>query len=244
MGDFPQVLTTNAKILCPHGNLGISTSGDPTWSVNGGMVLVEGDHGSFPPCPSQVQCGGYTLKSMGLNATQIKGKKVILVTDFNQTDSGLPITMSELHKVIDKTSPAPIPSGQDAPPLPPPLADETEPLIDVAPSGPFTFTISSNTPATVEVTFKLTSAHPLKWILTLVHEQPGTSSEQLNDSQPAGLTLTPSDSSWNASPLSITLKMIAAYMNTLAPGDHIFFMTAVSQRGLPSFRKLVLTVIP
>lgn len=245
MADIPQVLTSNALILCPHGKVGVSQPGDPIWSINGGFVLVEGDHGLFPPCPSQIQCGGYTLRSMGLNATQINGKKVILVTDFNLTDSGLPITMSESHKlVIDKTSPAPIPDGQDAPSLPPPMADETQPVVTVVPGGPLVFTKSTNTPPTLAATFEISSAHPLKWILTLVHEQSGVPVDHLNDSQPAGLTLTPSDSAWNASPLPITLTMTAAYMGTLLPGAHNFFMTAVSQRGLPSFLKLVLTVSP
>lgn len=243
---MPRVLTTNALIQCPHSTVGQSQSLDPTWSVNGGMVLVEGDRGLFPPlsCPSQVQCVGYTLASMGLNATQIKGKKVILVTDFNQTDSGLPLTMLETHKVEDDTSPAPIPDGQDAPPLPPPMADETKPSITVAPPGPLVFSLGAGTPLTLAATFTLRSAHPLKWILTLIHDVPGGSVERLNESRPAGLTLTPSDSAWNGSPLPITLSMTKAYMLTLVQGDHNFFMTGVSQRGISNSAKLVLTVNP
>jgi hypothetical protein len=241
----PKVLTTNALIQCPHLTVGQSVSSDPTWSVDGGFVLVEGDRGLFPPCPSQVQCNGYTLRSMGLNATQIKGKKVILATDFNQTDSGLPLTIQETqNKVKDDTSPAPIPDGQDAPPLPPPLADETKPSVVVAPPGPLVFSLAAGPPPTLGATFTLTSAHPLKWILTLIHDVPGGSVDRLNDSQPAGLTLTPSDSAWNVSPLTISLSMTKAYMGTLVAGAHRFFMTGVSQRGISKFVELVLTVNP
>ncbi len=244
MAEFPKVLTTNAIVTCPHGNFGRSESSDPTWSINGGHVLVEGDQGKFPlPCASQIQCNGYTLRSMGLNATQIKGKKVILVTDFNQTETGLPLTMVENHKVVDQTTPAPIPDGQDAPPLPPPMADETKPVITVIPSAPFTFTKSSNTPPTLAAAFTLTSAHPLKWILTLIHD-PGGPVDHLNDAQPAGLTLTPSDSAWNVTPLTINLSLTAAYMGTLLPGAHRFFLTGVSERGLSDFIELDLTVSP
>lgn len=241
---MPRVLTTNAVIQCPHLTVGQSLSGDPTWSVNGGFVLVEGERGVFPPCPTQVQCVGYTLRSMGLNATQIKGKKVILATDFNQTDSGLPLTILETHQVKDDTSPAPIPDGQDAPPLPPPMADETKPSVIAAPPGPLVFSLGTGSPATLAATFTLTSAHPLKWILTLIHDVPGGSIDHLNDSQPAGLTLTPSDSAWDVSPLNITLNLTAAYMGTLVVGAHRFFMTGVSQRGVSNFVELVLTINP
>ena len=68
---------------------------------------------------SDFPCTGYQLRSMGLNATQIKGERVILATDFNQTCTGLPLTMIETHQIIDNSTPAPIPDGQPAPPLPP-----------------------------------------------------------------------------------------------------------------------------
>jgi len=244
MAEFPKVLTTNAIVLCPHGNLGQSQSADPTWSINGGFVLVEGDPGIFPlPCASLIQCVGYTLRSMGLNATQIKGKKVILATDFNQTETGLPLTMIETHQVVDQTTPAPIPDGQNAPPLPPPMTDEAKPVVSVVPAAPFNFSLASGLPAALAATFTLTSAHPLKWILTLIHD-PGGPVDHLNDTQPAGLTLTPSDSAWNVSPLNVDLNLTAAYMGTLLPGTHRFFMTGVSQRGLSNFVELDLTVSP
>ena len=60
---------------------------------------------------------------MGLNATQIDGRKVILVTDFNQTLTGLPLLMTESHQTFDESTPAAIPTGQPAPPLSPEMAD-------------------------------------------------------------------------------------------------------------------------
>ena len=239
-----EVLTTNALILCPHGFKGESQSSDPTWSINGGNVLVEGDKGVLP-CTNIVPCVGYTLRSMGLNATRIKGKKVVLITDFNQTDTGLPLTMSETHTIMDKTTPAPIPDGEDAPPLPPPMSDFAKPIITVVPTAPFAFTKSTGFPATLGATFTLISSHPLKWILKLIHE-PEATIDDLISAQPTGLTLTPADGVWNVSPLQIDLTMTAAYMATLGtlPLVHCFFMTGVSQRGLSNSIELILTVSP
>ena len=70
---------------------------------------------------------------MGLNASQIDGQKVILVTDFNQSFTGLPLTMAETHTTIDNSTPAPIPAGQPAPPLSPALADVVKPRGDGVP---------------------------------------------------------------------------------------------------------------
>jgi len=78
---MPQVLTTNAMILCPHGGKGTSVPTDPKWTVNGGVVLLDGDAGTLT-CPFILPCVGYPLRSMGLNATVIDGRKVMLVTDF------------------------------------------------------------------------------------------------------------------------------------------------------------------
>jgi hypothetical protein len=182
---------------------------------------------------------------MGLNATRIKGKKVVLATDFNQTDTGLPLAITETHPIIDQTTPAPIPDGQSAPPLSPPMADIAKPIVTVVPTLPFAFGKTTNSPATLAATFRLISAHPLRWVLTLLHEPDGTS-EDLTSSRPAGLTLTDSGGIWNSSPLDITLTMTAAYMATLGtvPPVHRFFMTGVSQRGLSSFVELILTVNP
>src|SRR5438876_4167065 len=110
---MPQVVTTNTQILCAH----LSPAQKdpplaPLWTIDGGTVLVEGDSGKFPDCPSTINCGRYQLRSMGLNASLVAAKRVVLVTDFNQSFTGLPITMIETHHVLDETTPAAIPDGQ------------------------------------------------------------------------------------------------------------------------------------
>ena len=59
---MPQVLTTNALILCPHMGLGTSIPSDPKWSVNGGFVLLENDVGTLVPgAKAKVTIGGGDL---------------------------------------------------------------------------------------------------------------------------------------------------------------------------------------
>jgi hypothetical protein len=241
---MPRVVTTNTQILCAH----LSPARQnpplaPLWTIDGGTVLVEGDSGTFPTCPSNFRCSGYQLRSMGLNATQVIGKKVILVTDFNQTFSGLPITMIETHPVFDETTPAAIPDGQPAPPLPPEMTDLTKPVV-FSPTTALAFNKTSMTPPSVLVTVTLTSAHPMRWILTQIDEPgpPPNTHDRTNAPQPAGMTVNPSGGVWNVSPLDIKLTMTAAFMNTLLPGDHRFFLTGVSRRGLSNFAEVVLTV--
>lgn len=237
---MPQVLTTNAVILCPHLSQGRSTSLDPVWSINGGIVLVENDTGLLPHCPSNFPCKRYQLRSMGLNATQIKGQRVILATDFNQTATGLPLTMIETHPIIDNSSPVPIPDGQPAPPLSPPMADMVKPVVTSSIAN-LAFTKTTMSPPTLTVTFTLIAAHPLRWILRQIDEPEQLSNDRTNV-QPPGLTVAPSGGVWDVSPLTITLTMTAAFMATLAPLAHRFFMTGVSQRGLSNFAEAVLTV--
>ena len=54
---MPQVLTTNAKIVCPHLGVGTTLNSSIDWSVNGGYVARDGDTGTLscvfiPPCAS------------------------------------------------------------------------------------------------------------------------------------------------------------------------------------------------
>src|ERR1700761_2036862 len=104
---MPLVLTTNAVVMCPHVGPGTTTPLTPIWTVNSGFVTAEGDTGvlacPFILCP----CVGYTLKSMNLNATQIEGRQVILVTDFQQSFTGLPLTIQDFHTTSDDSTPAP-----------------------------------------------------------------------------------------------------------------------------------------
>jgi hypothetical protein len=177
---------------------------------------------------------------MGFNATRVSGQRVILVTDFNLTASGLPITMIEAHRVFDDTTPAAIPDGQPAPPLPPEMTDLVKPVITSSLTN-LAFDRTTSTPPTVTVTFTLTSAHPLMWILTQIDEPEKLTNDRTNV-QPAGMTVTPSGGVWNVSPLIITLNMTAAFMGTLQPPVHRFFLTGVTQRGLSNFAEVVLTV--
>jgi hypothetical protein len=237
---MPQVLTTNALILCPHGGKGTSVPTDPKWSVNGGIVLLEGDTGTLA-CPFLTYpCIGYQLRSMGLNATRIDGRKVMLVTDFNETVTGLPLIMTEFHTTIDNSTPAPIPAGQSAPPLSPELTDMVAPMVTVAPSA-LAFNTASNSPATATATFTLASTHPLQWLLTLINE-PQKSHTDVTKGLPPGLTVAPAGGGWDMSPLTITITMNAVFMAALTPGKHHFYMTGVSQRGLSGYAELILTV--
>ena len=177
---------------------------------------------------------------MGLNATQIKGQRVILATDFNQTETGLPLTMIETHPIIDNSSPVPIPDGQPAPPLALPMADMVKPVVSSSIAN-LAFNKTTMSPPTLTVTFTLIAAHPLRWILTQIDEPEQVSNNRTNV-QPSGLTVTPSGGVWAVSPLTITITMTAAFMATLAPLAHRFFMAGVSQRGLSNFAEAVLTV--
>jgi len=236
---MPQVLTTKAVILCPHGGQGTSTPTDPKWSVDGGVVLLENDPGTLA-CPFLVYpCVGYTLRSMGLNATRIDGRKVMLTTDFNQTLTGLPLTMAETHEVLDNTTPTPIPAGRPAPPLPPELTDMTKPIVTGAPAT-LAFTTVQQQPPTLNATFALVSAYPLQWILTLINE-PLKTHVDLTHGLPPGLTLSPAGGAWNVPTLNVTITMTLAFLSTLIPGRYRFFMTGVSQRGLSGVFEIVLT---
>lgn len=237
---MPQVLTTNARITCPHMGIGTSAPTSFKWSVNGFFVLLENDTGLLA-CPSPINpCASYSLLSMGLNASRVDGRKVILVTDFNQTNTGLPLTMTETHPVIDNSTPAPIPPGQPAPPLSPAMADMTKPVVTCVPPALF-FNSATMQPATLSAIFTLSAAHPLNWILTLINE-PLATNVDLTNGLPPNLTLTPAGGQWNAPTVTVTLTMTAAYMATLTPGLYRFFMTGVSQRGLSANSETVLTV--
>jgi hypothetical protein len=237
---MPQVLTTNASILCPHGGKGTATPTNPIWSVNGGFVLLENDMGVLA-CPFLLYpCVGYQLKSMGLNATQVGNRRVVLVTDFNQTLTGLPLLMTEFHTTIDDSSPASIPPGQPAPPLSPELTDVVAPVVVAAP-GALAFNSTTMQPVTLAATFTLSTAHPLNWILTLINE-PLKTDVDVTNGLPPSLVLAPLGGAWNTPAITVTMTMTAAFMASLTPGLHHFYMTGVSARGLSGYAEMVLTV--
>jgi hypothetical protein len=171
---------------------------------------------------------------MGLNATYINGRRVMLVTDFNTTFTGLPLVMKELHSTYDDSNLVPIPVDKPPPPLSPEMTDMIVPVVSVNPQN-LAFDKPSNTPATVLATFTLISDHPLRWILTLIKENEKTHVD-LTSTLPAGLTVTPEGGTWQVSPLKITLTMTATFMGTLTPGGkYRFYMTGVSRRGLSGY---------
>ena len=238
---MPQVLTTNALITCPHGGVGTTTPLHPKWTVNNGFVSVEGDNGVLA-CPFlPLPCIGYRLQSMGLNATQIDGQKVILVTDFNQSFTGLPLLMAEFHQTFDHSTPAPIPAGEGAPPPSPELADLVAPVV-ITPSATIPVLLTPPPPAPVAVSFTLTSPHPLKWILTLINE-PEKTHLDLTNGWP-GAVITPVGGDWSTPTLTVNIALPSTAVAMLVPGKHHLFMTAVSKRGLSSNTECVLDVQP
>ncbi|MCB9076085.1 MAG: hypothetical protein H6631_00675 [Anaerolineaceae bacterium] len=237
---MPQVLTTNAQIFCPHGGKGVSIPTVPKWTVNGGIVLLEGDTGTltcpFVLCP----CVGYTLKSMGLNATTIDGRKVILATDFNQTFTGLPLLITETHQAFDDTTPAPLPENRPAPPPSPDMADMTKPVVLGIPPA-LAFNTMTMMPAVITATFTLTTAFPLKWVLTMLNGVAKINVD-LTNGLPPGALVVPPGGNWSSPSLVVTVTLNAAFMAALGPGMHHFWMTGVSRRGLSGFAEVILTV--
>lgn len=237
---MPQVLTTNAAIFCPHMGRGTSAPTDPKWSVNAGIVLLENDPGVLA-CPFiPLPCIGYTLRSMGLNATRVDSRKVILVTDFQQSVTGLPLTLQEFHTTIDDSTPTPIPSGASAPPLPPQLLDVNPPVVTGSPPA-LVYSIASAVPPTSAVVFTLASPHPLRWMLTLINE-PLKSHTDLTHGLPPALTVAPAGGAWSTNPLTVTMTMTGPFMASLTAGTHHFFMTGISQRGLSRYLDVRLVV--
>lgn len=237
---MPQVLTTNAIIMCPHGGKGTTIPSAPKWSVNGGFVCLEGDTGTLA-CPFALYpCLGYTLKSMGLNATTVDGRKVVLATDFQQTFTGLPLTITETHQALDDTSPAPIPAGQSAQPLPPDMQDTGKPVVVAAPPA-LVFNSMTMLPPTAAITFTLTSSFPSQWILTLIN---GAIMQNLDitNGLPPGIVVAPVGGQWASPSLVVAVTLTAVGMAGLGPGAHYFCMTGVNKRGLSGFAQAVLTV--
>lgn len=235
---MPQVLTTNAVITCPHGGVGTTVPTSPLWLVQGGVVCAEADAGTLS-CVFIVPCVGYTLKSMGLNSTKIAGRKAILATDFQQTVTGLPLTIVETHTTFDNSTPAPIPAGQNAPPLSAELSDHTKPVVVAAPPA-VPFVTATMLPATAPVVFTLTHPYPLQWILTLINGTTGVNADVTNGLP--GLTVTPAGGSWSSPVLVVTATMTAAFMAALSPGMHYLYMTGVSKRGLSAYAQATITV--
>jgi len=237
---MPQLLTTNAQIFCPHFGKGTTIPSLPKWQINGGFVCVEGDVGTLA-CPFLIYpCVGYKLQSMGLNATKIDQRQAMLVTDFNQTLTGLPLLMFETHPVFDQSTPAPIPAGQPAPPLSPEMTDLVPPVVTV-PQTPFLFKMSA--PAPVVITFTLTADHPLKWILTFIDETAGQNID-LTNGLPGAVMVAPSGGQWTAPSTTVVVTLTPPFLAGLPQGKKDLFLTGVSQRGLSGHKAASIVVGP
>ena len=233
-------MTTLATVTCPHGGVGTSIPSLPIWSIEGGFALREGDQGVLS-CPFLPPCVGYTLRSMGLNASMLDGSPVILETDFNQTHTGLPLLIAEHNHAVDNSVPAPVPIGGEAPPLSPELLDATPPTVVPAPPVGV-FNLVTQLPVTLPITFTLSSAFPLQWILTRVSEPPLATNSDLTNGDPTGAVVVPAGGAWDSPSLVVTLTLSAAYLTALGAGVHHFYMTAVNQRGLSAWQQAVVTV--
>jgi hypothetical protein len=240
---MPRVLTTKATIACPHGGQGTTTSMTPIWDIQGGFALAEGDTGVIKNCALMLcPCLTYTLQSMGLNASVIQGRKVILETDYNITNTGLPLLMTDAHTCMDSSTPAPLPPGQSAPQLSPALLDVTTPAVVAAPTM-MAFSTTTQLPPTVVFTFTLTAAFPARWILTYLNVSMNQSADWTN-SVPPGVVVSPSGGSWAANQVRLTLTVTLSlpFLSTLPPGAHQFNLTGVNQRGKFGLGVGILTV--
>lgn len=235
---MPQVLTTNALILCPHQGKGTTMPSDPKWQINGGFVVVEGDMGVLD-CPyGPLPCASYQLHSMGLNAMQIDGRKVILVTDFNKSITQLPLIMTEFHQTFDESTPVPIPTGQPAPPPTEEMADLMPPVV-APPLQTIPFSISTTT-VPIVVSFNLTVGHPLQWRLMLIN---GTLKNSLDLTNGAtGAAVAPLGGQWSTPSLTVTLTMTPTFVQALTIGTHHLFLTGVSRRGLSGHAEAIVEV--
>jgi hypothetical protein len=235
---MPPLLTTNAVITCPHGGVGTTIPSNPIFSVSGGYVCAEMDTGTLT-CPFVVPCVGYTLKSMKLNATTVGGRQAILVTDFQQTLTGLPLSIVETNSAVDNSTPASLAPGETSAPLSPAMMDETPPVITAVPPV-VPFSTMTMLPPTAVITFTLSHPYPLQWMLTLLN---GTLLQNIDVTNGfPGLIVAPAGGSWSTPTMVVTATMTAAFMAALTPGTHYFYMTGVSQRGISAYAQATVVV--
>ena len=229
---MPKVLTTTAKITCPHGGIGTTTPATPLVDASGGIVTAEGDVGVLT-CVSVPPCAGYTLVSMGLNASTIAERRVILSTDFQKSFTGIPLSIVETTTVVDDSSPGPLPAGATEPEASPAMLDVAPPVVlAVPPVVPFVTT--TMLPPTALITFTLSAAYPLSWNLRLLNQILGLSIDATNG-LPSGLAVVPAGGDWPSPSLTVTATLSAAFMASLTPGTHSLYMTGVTQRGISAF---------
>jgi len=238
---MPQVLTTNAIVTCPHGGLGTTRPATPIWQAQGGLVAGEGDVGVLS-CVFIVPCVGYTLRSMGLNATTMAGRKVILTTDFQQSITGLPLSIVETHMTFDNSTPVPLPAGAASGTIAPELLEVAPPMVAVVPPvAALTSAPPPPKPPTATLTFTLAAPFPLGWMLTLINRVAKTHLDVTNG-VPPGLIVAPPGGAWTASTLTVTVTITAAFAVAQGVGTHEFYMTGVTKRGVSAYTSAQLVV--
>jgi hypothetical protein len=238
---MPRVLTTNAIIVCPHGGVGTTTPATPLWQAQGGLVAAEGDVGVLS-CIFIVPCVGYTLKSMGLNATTMVGRKVVLATDFQRSITGLPLSIVETHTMVDDSTPAPLPAGAGSAPGAPELLDVAPPVVAVvSPPAVFTSAPPPPKPPTATLAFTLNAPYPLQWTLTFLNTIAKTHLDVTNG-VPPGIVVAPSGGAWTTPALTVTVTITVAFAIAQGLGTHELYMTGVTRRGLSAYAKGLLVV--
>lgn len=246
---MPKVLTRNALILCPHGGVGQTTPSQTSITIGAAPVLVEGDTGVLPSCtnvpPAGIPCTGYVLHSMNLNSVTIGGKRVILDTDFEQSFTGFPLTLTDFHQVQDQSLAVTVPAGQTVP-TPPALQDADRPAVSASPPLlPFSLSGFGTTgePAALTAAFTLTSRFPLRWMLTL--NTPPASSD-ITSNAPSGITVQPSGGAWHDPSLTVTVTMTGVYLATLPPlpAKNSLVLVGINRRGRAAHAEVVMSVTP
>jgi hypothetical protein len=243
---MPRVLTTNAIITCPHAGLGTSLPLTPWWKALGGAVLQENDAGVIA-CPFlPLPCVGYKLRSMGLNATRVGGRRVVLATDFQQSFTGLPLLILEKTPVFDDSTPAPLPPGVPAPPLSPALADVTRPVATATTPSPPPV-VKSTAVAPLVFNFAIISPFPSRWQLTWLNLVTGPHTDLTNGSPP-DVTVVPAGGAWDTPSKTVTVTLATSFLTgpalsvTSGVKNHHFVLTAINQRGLWGSAEVTLDV--
>ncbi len=235
---MPHVLTTNATVVCPHLGQGSGIPTDDRWHINGGRVLLEGDRGVIAGCVQILApCLKYQLHSMGLNATSVGGRPVMLTTDLVLTNTGCPLVMLESHGVVDNSTPAPLPPGSSSTELPPELQEGDRPVVSASPNS------LTYTSARADFLFTFTSRFPGGWKLTFAPLATSTLEiEDWTSGAIADVDVDPSGGIWRDATMHVTVTIKKRKLDSMFPGEkHYVTLTAFNQRGLAHHATVELT---
>ena len=150
------------------------------------------------------------------------------------------IAMTEFHQTFDESTPAPIPAGRPAPPPSDEMTDLSKPVV-TPPLQIFPFSIST-TPVPIVATFNLVTAHPLRWMLTLINTTLKKKWDLTNGAP--GVTVMPANGQWSTPTLTVTVTLTPAFVAALTVGTHYLFLTAISRRGLSDYAEAHIEVTP